>query len=499
MSKLDYRPDIDGLRAVAVLSVLFHHLAPSILTGGFVGVDIFFVISGYLITSQIYKEAREGHYSLRQFYKRRINRIVPALMTVIAATMAAGVVILSPGDLVRLTKSAAFAGFGLSNFYIWHTYGNYFQAVSAEAPLLHTWSLGVEEQFYAIWPLLILLLLKFKKRYWLGIFAVLTVGALAVSQVGTLFFASASYYLLPSRFFELMIGGMLALIAAHRQPESRLLSELSSVAGFALIGASLVCLNSSSFFPGINALWPCLGAALLIWSGGNSRLTQKLLTVRPVVFIGMISYSIYLWHWPILSYLNYFNIKVGPAIGLAVAAAAILLAWLSWKFVEVPMRRSGASQSFSRVLVRRFALPVGALLCICAAIIRSRGIPRRFDARVTRFDQMLDAEPDKLRHLCHVPTARYFTPPNLACRLGAEKDQLDGILIGDSFANHFTGMVDVMAKAEGISMMDYTMDACPPILGYDNGRGWAYARNCLLRNEMDYQLIASGRYKRVIL
>ena len=499
MTKLDYRPEIDGLRAVAVLSVLFHHLAPSALAGGFVGVDIFFVISGYLITSQIYKEALDGHYSLRQFYKRRINRIVPALMTMIAATMAVGVIILSPSDLVRLAKSAAFAGFGLSNFYIWHAYGNYFKAVSAEAPLLHTWSLGVEEQFYAIWPLLILLLLKFNKRYWLGIFAVLTVGALAISQVGTLYFATASYYLLPCRFFELMIGGMLALIAAHRQSESRLYSELSSVAGFALIGVSLGCLDSASFFPGINALWPCLGAALLIWSGSNSHLTQKLLTARPLVFIGMISYSIYLWHWPIVSYLNYFNIQIGPAIALAVAAAAILLAWLSWKFVEVPMRRSGASQSFSRVLVRRFALSVGALLCVCAAIISLRGIPQRFDARVTRFEQMMDAEPEKLRHNCHVPSARYYTPPNPICRLGAEKDLLDGILIGDSYANHFTGMIDVMAKAEGISIMDYTMDACPPILGYNTGRGWVKSRNCLQHNEIAYALIASGRYKRVIL
>jgi peptidoglycan/LPS O-acetylase OafA/YrhL len=499
LSRLDYRPDIDGLRAVAVLAVLLHHLAPTLLSGGFIGVDIFFVISGYLITSHIYKEASEGRFSLRQFYKRRINRIVPALMTVMAATMAAGIVILSPSDLVRLTKSAICAGFGLSNFYIWHAYGNYFRAVSSEAPLLHTWSLGVEEQFYAIWPLLILLLLKFNKRYWLGIFAVLTVGALAVSQAGTLTLASAAYYLLPSRFFELMIGGMLALIAAHRQPASRLFSELSSIAGFALIGISLVALNGNSTFPGIHALWPCLGAALLIWSGSKSWLTEKILAARPMVFLGMISYSIYLWHWPIISSLNYFSVPIGPAVGLAVAAASILLAWLSWKFVEGPMRRSGAAQSFSRVLLRRFAVPVGALVCLGAVLIASRGLPQRFDPRVARFDRMLEAAPDQMRRKCHLPSARYSTPPDAACRLGAQKDQPDGILIGDSFANHFTGMIDVMANSEGISIMDYTLDACPPIQGYNTGRGWAYERNCLQRNEMDYRLIASGRYRRVIL
>jgi peptidoglycan/LPS O-acetylase OafA/YrhL len=289
MVKINYRPDIDGLRAIAVLSVLFHHLIPSILPGGFVGVDIFFVISGFLITSLVYKEACNGTFSFKQFYKRRINRIAPALVTVSAATLLVGTVALSPTDLVQLAKSAIFAMVGLSNVFIWRAYGNYFSANTAEAPLLHTWSLGVEEQFYLIWPLLILLLMKFSSRYMLGTLAIFTVGAIALSQMGVNIAASASYYLFPARVFELMIGGLLALILAYKRPESCHYSALCSLIGFSLIGGSLFWLNKESAFPGIDALWPCLGSALLIWAGNSSGSSSWVLTCRPMVFLGLIT------------------------------------------------------------------------------------------------------------------------------------------------------------------------------------------------------------------
>ena len=480
-----------------MLSVLLQHLNCSIFSGGFVGVDIFFVLSGFLITSQVYKEARDGTFSLRQFYKRRINRILPALLTVAIATVAVGAILISPEDLVRLTKSAISATTGVSNVFFWSTYGTYFSANAAEAPLLHTWSLGVEEQFYVIWPLLILLLLKLNKRYWLASFALLTAGAIAVSQIGTSLVASASYYLLPTRFFELMIGGMLALILSHKQLESRYYSSLCSIVGFALIAGSILFLNKDSSFPGINALWPCLGAALLIWGGTKPGSAFRILTIRPMVFLGLISYSLYLWHWPIISYLNYLNIEIGPLVGSTVAVGSILLAWLSWRFVEVPMRRSGAALSFQRVFFLRFAIPIVALFIVGGTIIHSNGFPQRFDPRVAEFDQMLDA--NSLRPGCDVPTAMFATLPSANCRLGEKKAHLDGILIGDSFANHFTGMIDVMGKANGLSFMDYTMQGCPPILGYRTDKGAWYVRGCLKRNEMAYHLIAANHYDRVIL
>lgn len=494
-----YRPDIDGVRAIAVLSVLIHHLSEPFLPGGFVGVDIFFVISGFLITSQVHAEAKEGTFSIRQFYKRRINRILPALLTVVAACLAVGVLLLSPADLLLLARSAVYASLGLSNVFFWREYGNYFAGNTREAPLLHTWSLGIEEQFYVIWPLLVLLLVRTRPRLTVIFVAVITVALIALSEVAAGVFASASYYLLPTRFFELMIGGLLALSIASIRPRSRLQARLGLLAGFLLIGGSLFLLDRTSVFPGINATWPCLGAALLIWAGSGQGSPTRILANRPMIFLGLISYSLYLWHWPIIAFLAYLNHPIRLASGIAVAAFSILAAWLSWKYIEVPMRRSGVQLQFSRVFALRFFMPVVVLFAFLAATTYTKGFAQRFDPRVTELEGMMQARPEEMRRGCHVPTALYQTPPNPDCRLGSDKAALDGILIGDSYANHYTGMIDVMASAAGLAFMDYTMDACLPILGYQPEGARTYAEKCRLRNEAVYQMIRTNRYRQVIL
>jgi peptidoglycan/LPS O-acetylase OafA/YrhL len=501
MNSINYRPDIDGLRAIAVLSVLVHHLNASILPGGFVGVDIFFVISGYLITAQVYREVCDGKFFLKEFYKRRINRIVPALFVVIIVASLTGVFLLSPSDLVRLTESAISSMFGVSNIYFWRTYGGYFSGNAAEAPLLHTWSLGVEEQFYAVWPLLIFLLVKFSRRYVFVALGALTIAAVIISQVAIGVVASASYYLLPTRVFELMIGGILAVRLADKKPESPHYSGFCLYAGLLLIFGSLLWLNKTSSFPGVNAIWPCLGAALLIWAGNSARSPSKILTSRPMVFLGLISYSLYLYHWPIVAYLNYLDIAIGPLVATAVAGLSIVMAWASWKFVEVPLRRNGALLSFGRVFAFRFVLPCLCLLSIVLSAAYTGGYPQRFDSRVVDLEKAIEARPELLRRGCHVPSAMYYTVPSEKCRLGTVKSDVDGVLIGDSFANHFTGMLDVMAKAQGLSIIDYTMDGCPPILGYEQEerKGTAYGDRCRKRNEAAYAMITASRYRRVVL
>jgi peptidoglycan/LPS O-acetylase OafA/YrhL len=504
LTKSQYRPDIDGLRAVAVLSVIIHHLSSSILPGGFIGVDVFFVISGFLITSQVYKEALHRNFSIVQFYKRRINRIIPALFTVIAASLIVGTLILSPVDLIRLAKSSIYALLGLSNIFLWREYGNYFSGNASEAPLLHTWSLGVEEQFYVIWPILILIIIKFNKMYITSILALICIGAIAFSEIATGLVASASYYLLPTRFFELMIGGLLALLITHKRPGSRFYTELCFFSGFALIGGSLFFLSKSSAFPGINALWPCIGAALLILAGNSKSTLSKALDNRPMRFIGLISYSLYLWHWPIIAYVNYMGFTIGFLVGASIFLASILLAWLTWKFVEVPMRRSGSNFKSRQVFLWRFVTPALVLFVIGSATIYTGGFSTRFDPRVTELESALETKPNILRSGCHVPPAMYATPPNEKCRLGAEKTEVDGILIGDSFANHFTGMIDIMAKVKGISVMDYTMDTCLPILGYDTStapqhESPGYAERCRKRNVAAYEEITKNHFPLVIL
>jgi peptidoglycan/LPS O-acetylase OafA/YrhL len=495
-----YRPDIDGLRAIAVMSVVIHHISQPIMPGGFVGVDIFFVISGFLITSQIYKEAIDGSFSIRQFYKRRINRIIPALLTVVCISYIAGFFILSPADLSRLSASAFYSMIGVSNVYFWREYGNYFGGDTSVVPLLHTWSLGVEEQFYAIWPAAILLLIRLPRRYVLASLAALTLCAAVFSEYSLGIVASASYYLLPMRFFELMIGGVLAVGMTKNTVGLRAYRAAAGTAGLVLIAYSLFALDASAPFPGVNALPACLGTAMLIWSGAERNTISRLvLSNRPMVFLGLISYSLYLWHWPIIAYLNYLDVGTVLAKTGSGLAAALLLSWLSWKYIEVPFRRSGATLQFSSVFVRRFAIPAAGLLSLGAATIFSGGFPQRFDPLVASLEQMALQQSHQLRKGCHVPTAAYQTPPNDACRLGADKPHIDGILIGDSFANHFTGMLDVLAKADGITIMDYTMDACPPILNYTSAKSASYGEKCISRNRFAYSLVEKNRYSFVIL
>ncbi len=495
--KIDkYRPDIDGLRAIAVLAVVLHHVNYSLLPGGFVGVDIFFVISGFLITSQIYQEIRSGSFSLKSFYKRRINRIAPALCCVIIVCLAFGFLLLPPADLSKLAISAALAFFGASNFYFWREYRDYFAGDSSEAILLHTWSLGIEEQFYFFWPPLLLLLSRSTRHLLVPVLLGLTALAAAASQVGTSISISASYYLLPSRFFELLIGGFLAVLITFKKPRSRMAANLCTAAGLALIGCTLAVLNRGSSFPGINALYPCVGTALLIWAGSNG-VTSPLLTNRLMVSVGLISYSLYLWHWPILAYLRYINIPINLPVGIVALCTSFILAWLSWKYVEQPFRRDGASIPFQRVLLTRYFAPASVLLVLTVVTILNHGFPQRFDPQVATFESMVASKPDVLRAGCHVAAAFYKAAPNPKCRLGAKRQEIDGILVGDSYANHFTGMIDVMAKIDGISIMDYTMAGCLPVLGYNKSRD-AYREKCSLRNQLAIDLIERNRYRYVI-
>ncbi|CAK0759133.1 membrane hypothetical protein [Gammaproteobacteria bacterium] len=212
------------------------------------------------------------------------------------------------------------------------------------------------------------------------------------------------------------------------------------------------------------------------------------------------SYSLYLWHWPIISFLAYMEIAVSGEIGACVIFVSILLAWLSWTFVETPLRRTGAALRFSEVFIRRFALTSGALILVGFFTNHMSGFPKRFDHRVAAFEKALDARPEVLRSGCHVQNTNYDTPPNInKCRLGSDRSRLDGILIGDSYANHFTRMIDVMAKAKGLSFFDYTMDGCPPILGYETEHSLPYRERCLKRNEAAYAHLLTKNYSRVIL
>ncbi|NOT40687.1 MAG: acyltransferase, partial [Alphaproteobacteria bacterium] len=303
-SEIAYRPDVDGLRTIAVGTVILFHGKLGIFPGGFVGVDVFFVISGFLISSILLGEIAHGRFSLAGFYERRIRRILPALITVLAAVMVAGALFFSPQDYVTLAKSAKAAALFYANFHFERQAG-YFMPEAETQPLLHTWSLAVEEQFYLIAPLFLWAIARLQRRWQIAAVVAAFVASLAFSVWGTAQGDSSAFYLPYSRAFELLLGTMLAmgLFPAFR---SSVVAEAVGAAGLAMIAVAVLFFSASTPFPGYAALLPCVGAAFIIASGArHSTVVARLLSTPAMVFTGKISYSLYLWHWPIFVFAAY--------------------------------------------------------------------------------------------------------------------------------------------------------------------------------------------------
>lgn len=384
MTSINYRPDIDGLRAIAVLSVVLYHLNEAILPGGFVGVDIFFVISGYLITKLIYKERVEsGDFSYRNFYLRRVRRLFPALFATLLFSFILSTQLLSPAHLVEFCESLIAAIFSVSNLYFWNTAG-YFDSDSSLKPLLHTWSLSVEEQFYFLWPFILVSLFAFAKRWVIPVFIV--VMGLASLLLNVWFFSeqstisawfdvqdnqsalniqSTAFYWLPFRVFEFSLGAILVWLKSPKLSRKSLLNETIYIAGLGLVIYSLVSLSSKIDFPSTAALLPCVGAALMIYSGPAHRL-RWLSSNRVMVGIGLISYSLYLVHWPLIVFYKYWNFKAfGLPDYLLLSAVSLLLSWLMYRYIETPLRKPKASVA-GRTPNKPFLL--GALGLVLAVI-----------------------------------------------------------------------------------------------------------------------------------
>ncbi len=341
---LHYRPDIDGLRAIAIISVLLFHASPDRLPGGFVGVDIFFVISGFLISGIILKDLQSGNFSFSDFYARRVGRIFPSLLLVLTVCLVFGWFVLLPDEFGQLAKHTVAGAAFTSNLLLWHQSG-YFDAAARSKPLLHLWSLGIEEQFYILWPLLLALFWKHTKRI-LPVICLLALASFSLNVILVSRVPSFTFYFPITRIWELLIGGALAQFTLERGTlRSPTVNNLFAGIGSLLIAISLLVISESRAFPGWWALLPTLGTALLIGAGSQAWINRKLLAAPACVFIGLISYPLYLWHWPMLVYLKLVadsdfafspgRLKVLTAGSLVISGA---LAWATWRFWESPLR-----------------------------------------------------------------------------------------------------------------------------------------------------------------
>lgn len=464
----NYRPEIDGLRAIAVLGVVIFHAGLG-LPGGFVGVDIFFVISGYLITGIILRDLSEGRFKMVNFWSRRIRRILPATTVVIIATLAASGFIMMPKDFEETARSALASNIASANFFFWK-YLDYFGERGETRPLLHMWSLAVEEQFYLGYPFL----LAFLWKRWRGHTLLLLVGvwlvSLAGSVVGLDVARSATFYLLPARAWELLTGALLAIVqlraGACSYPRSGLWRRAASWTGIALIAAACFGYSAETPFPGPAALPPCLGAALLIWSqSAGVDNVGRLLSWAPLRWIGQMSFSIYLWHWPILALLRYGFMAELPAIAIMLALCATLLcSWASWRFIEIPFRRSNERSTPGRVILAGICALL--ILSVAAGVVTATGgLPRRVPDRILSIG-VGDMRPDEQSPT--VPfgffSARDPVLPMVGADLGASALP-DVVFWGDSHAEVISPLLHEIGLSKGMRVPVASMHGVAPLDG----------------------------------
>ncbi|MFT7036050.1 MAG: peptidoglycan/LPS O-acetylase OafA/YrhL [Cyclobacteriaceae bacterium] len=470
-----YRPDIDGLRAIAVVSVIVFHAFPSVLPGGYIGVDIFFVISGFLITSIIEREIADHSFSIKSFYLKRIKRLFPALIVVLSATLLFGWVALFQDEFNQVGEHAAASVIFLANVSFWKETSDYFDTASELKPLLHLWSLGVEEQFYLVWPLIIALIVRLQFNFSLVVLLLIVASFLiGINTVES--YKSFSFYLPFTRFWELAVGGLLASsffkmkgknwsldVQRVQAKHANIFAELFSILGLSLIVFSLFYIDESKNFPGWWAIPSVLGATFLIGAGNNTFISRKLTSSPVVVYIGLISYPLYLWHWPILSYANIIYRELPSVeLKLILVLTAIILAVLTYKFVELPIRKKAKQANYSNLFVKSFIICMLAIFCL--------GIMIKFDLIKSRLfhvgQTIVEASSD-------------YDTVGKGVEIVKGKNPNNVLFLGDSYIQQFSPRIELIVKnnfENSYSAIFNIAPGCVPITIIDRK---STARDCL--------------------
>ena len=460
-SGFTYRPEIDGLRAFAVGAVILFHAGFEVFAGGYVGVDVFFVISGYLITSIIVSEQRAGTFTIMGFYERRVRRIIPALVFMLVTCLPLVFLWLNPTRLDYYTEAAAAAIGFASNIFFWrHT--DYFSVAGDMNPLLHTWSLAIEEQFYLVFPPLMIL---FHQRWRAGAFPVIAAIGVASFLLCSWVWAdepTSAFFLTPARAWELAAGCLVALyLADHRPALPGPVQSASALVGLVLILAPVFLFDRATPFPGVYALLPVVGTVLIILFARRGNLAGGMLALKPIVGIGLISYSAYLWHQPVFAFARLTRLELDdPLVPLGLIALVFAIAWASWRFVETPFRdRRRTNQTHViRLAAATFYLGVG----VGALGLFGEGFPGRYGAAYTEMAASVERSPVTDR--CNT-SGSDFTPPAEACTF------FDGPVtwaaLGDSLAIEPAYSLAEALRPRGEALLQLTHTLCPPALAFD--------------------------------
>jgi peptidoglycan/LPS O-acetylase OafA/YrhL len=459
---MKYRAEIDGLRALAVLPVILFHAGFEWFSGGFVGVDVFFVISGYLITTIIISEMAEGKFSIVNFYERRARRILPALFFMMAACLPFAWLWLTPADLKDFGQSLVAVSTFSSNILFWLE-SEYFDTAAELKPLLHTWSLAVEEQYYILFPIFLMLTWKLGIRWILILLSIVFFISLGVAQWGAYNFPTAAFFLLPARGWELLVGVFAAFYLKYNtQLKSHILNQMLSLLGFGMIAYSIIAFDETTPFPSLYALIPTIGTGLLILCAVPKTFIHKLLSLKFIVGIGLVSYSAYLWHQPLLAFARHRLLgDVSDLILIALCITSLVMAWFSWKFIEAPFRDAKVYSRKSIFLMSFFSiilsLSIGGLLHI------TKGAEYRIPSYISLKDTAM-----------HDSNGICFGRAHSYCNMSSMDKKI--VVVGDSTAQALASSISNMAP--NFSVVPMLSAGCVLVQGYDLYKGPIKQEDC---------------------
>lgn len=470
-NKITYRKDLDGLRAIAVIAVIVFHMNNSWLSGGFVGVDVFFTLSGFFICRHIYEAIQKNNFYLTDFYKSRIRRLVPNLLFVLLVTTVFATLYLIPSDLKRYGVSLISSILAFSNIAYLFGGNGYFFPDAAAVPLLHTWSLSLEWQFYVICPVILIGLHKYFPRNLTTILIGLVGISFLLGCYITMHHPSASFYLFPTRAWEIGLGGLVAL-GVFGIPQARWQREASAFSGLLLILISCILYSPRTPLPGVAAMLPCGGTALLIWAGSGvpehdasrSSVVARLLSVKPCVFLGIISYSLYLWHWPVLSLSNYV-IPEEPDLyeNARIFALIFILSCISWNYVEKPFRYNGyARMPWTRDVKYVVSTALAVVVCGCY-LVWTDGLTSRFSTKAVSLASATDnVSPERER--CHADGNGNLDYSD-TCLFGNSIDP-QIVVFADSHGVEIAYALSEWGVEHGFSVRQVTASSCPPVMNF---------------------------------
>ena len=488
-----YRPEIDGLRAVAVIPVILFHAGFESFEGGYVGVDAFFVISGYLITSIILTEKETGNFSLINFYERRARRILPALFLVMAASIPFAWWWLVPYDMKDFSESLIAVPTFVSNILFFRSETGYFAPAAELKPLLHTWSLAVEEQYYVLFPLFLLITWKLGKKWIITILSVIAIFSLVVSQWGSVNKPEATFYLLHTRGWELIIGVFVAFYLVTKQEIKG--NQALSLLGLILVAYSILAFDKQTPFPSLYTLIPTLGIALVILFTSEKTLVYKTLSNELLVGIGLISYSAYLWHHPLFVFARIENWNSNPIVlYFFLSALSFVLAYLSWRFVEKPFRKKGV---ISRQVIFVSATTISVLfIAFGFSGYINNGFEHRFKLPASVVESFVLSD----RQTECFPKEYISLPKNWYCKIGVLNAEPSYLVFGDSHGLALLDAFDDVGKEVNRAGVFTGSNGCVPFLGiFLLSPTPSAKKNCYELNQKVYKFVAENNIRKVFL